>query len=714
MTTRPWTLGEVFVVRHAGFPFDWLESLGVSAEVLADAGRSIETWPVAEQAWERERIEVAYEAERLRLRLRLRELARHPKVKEAVFLSSPDMFENVWARYVDSPLPANNSDNRRVERRIYAYLQRLCAKNETTSFFGPVGYGEVEEDGHSITFVPAKVRRRTFLAYWAVEALAGRAATAPEIWRSLPIRRNPLFQVDVAACEARCDSLDRVVPLSADQILILEAVARLSRAEEIAARCGRPLSFVEDVAMSLFRQGVLVRRLWFRSDQADTLGAFRAALEALPPSASRERWLENIARLDALRADFEVSDLERRRILLSRMEALFVELTGIPARRAGGRLYTDRLIINEETSSPFGLHMGKRAAEDLARALSPLLEMCAVHGRRYQEACIEEVRARSNAPGEVSFLKYAIANRDLRVILPTLPELTAAKGRPAHLSTEGWGDAGPERRFALLDVCLVPGIDGSFHPVLARVHHQLLTRGWMFTFWPDTERVDRMAERWLRDAPTPLAELASGRHNKGYYSFPGPHVAHAPAEMLERDHAVLAAADLKVSFGDGGRPRLRAPDGGELLLYLPLADLTLHPPFTALASPPVVKALRRGGNEHTPRLDMGEATYQRESWELSLAGWNTLSGYALFHRMQGEKVRLGLPRFLFARVAHERKPFLVDTDCPFSVELLRSQARSGMVLLEEMLPAPQDLWLRDDSGRYTFELRMQAERSDRR
>ena len=150
------------------------------------------------------------------------------------------------------------------------------------------------------------------------------------------------------------------------------------------------------------------------------------------------------------------------------------------------------------------------------------------------------------------------------------------------------------------------------------------------------------------------------------------------------------------------------------MLYLPLADLTLHPPFTALASPPVVKALRRGGNEHTPRLDMGEATYQRESWELSLAGWNRLSGYALFQRMQGEKVRLGLPRFLFARVAHERKPFLVDTDCPFSVELLRSQARSGMVLLEEMLPAPQDLWLRDDSGRYTFELRMQAERSDRR
>ncbi len=32
--SETWTLGEVFALRHAGFPFDWLESLGLSVNRL--------------------------------------------------------------------------------------------------------------------------------------------------------------------------------------------------------------------------------------------------------------------------------------------------------------------------------------------------------------------------------------------------------------------------------------------------------------------------------------------------------------------------------------------------------------------------------------------------------------------------------------------------------------------------------------------------------
>jgi hypothetical protein len=38
---------------------------------------------------------------------------------------------------------------------------------------------------------------------------------------------------------------------------------------------------------------------------------------------------------------------------------------------------------------------------------------------------------------------------------------------------------------------------------------------------------------------------------------------------------------------------------------------------------------------------------------------------------------------------------------------VREDAR---VIFEEMLPGPEALWLRDERGRYTFELRVQAER----
>ena len=74
--------------------------------------------------------------------------------------------------------------------------------------------------------------------------------------------------------------------------------------------------------------------------------------------------------------------------------------------------------------------------------------------------------------------------------------------------------------------------------------------------------------------------------------------------------------------------------------------------------------------------------------------------------------RLGLPRFVFARFAGERKPYLFDTHSPFGADLVCHAARNGSsVVLEEMCPGPRELWRRDEEGSYTCELRMQAERA---
>jgi len=117
--------------------------------------------------------------------------------------------------------------------------------------------------------------------------------------------------------------------------------------------------------------------------------------------------------------------------------------------------------------------------------------------------------------------------------------------------------------------------------------------------------------------------------------------------------------------------------GAPLTLYLPLADLTLLSSFVALSHPPVVHAPIRCDQAHCPRLDLGEATCQRERCETTLEGWGKLSGFALFLELQRSKAALGLPRFVFARVSGERKPFLVDTDCPLAVEVLRHFVRSA-------------------------------------
>jgi Lantibiotic dehydratase, N terminus len=705
MTAHAWTLGDVFVLRHAGFPFDWLESVGVGAEVMV-AIHELLDHPEDSACYRT--AEAAYVADRRRLRDRLRELATDSRVQEAVFLSSPDMFENVWVRYVERASDTDNSASRRVERQVYAYLQRLCAKNETTSFFGPVGYGELAGDDDAIEFSSVTPRRRTWIAYWAVEALASRAALEPELWYQLPIRRNPLFLIDRDRGEARCESIAQVVTLDAAQLRLLAELEITDQASELVVHLGWTRDLVETIAMTLFETGVLVRRLWFRSDQPDALGNLCAVIAALPACEARKRWLDDLARLDDSRARFETALLAVRRTLLPRMEAEFSELAHVEARRAGGRLYTDRLIINEEASSPFQLRIGAQAARAIAASLSPLLELGAAAGREYHDSCATRAVEQLAAPVAMGFLDYAARLRELHVPL-AVPRIEADASHVRELPAK-LGIAGDdESRFALPDVCLGRDADRSVRVVLARMHHQLLTRGWMFSFHPDQARVDRVATTWLRDEADALVELASGRHNKGYYTFPGPRVAHAIAELGTSGHVVYAAADLRVTFDDG-RPRLRAPDGTPIRLYMSLADLTLHAPFAALAHPAVLKPRIECAGEHTPRLDLGAATYQRESWDLTLPGSAKLSGFALFVKVQEERRRLGLPRFVFARVTTERKPFLVDLDCPFAIELLRHHARSGTAQLEEMLPTPDQLWLRDEAGRYTFELRMQATR----
>ena len=753
---RSWSLRDIFVLRHPGFPFDWLEGLAVSSEVhseiakLFDAERALVTaaaaqsarvglataksvrrhempppplevsgeWSACYSAWlvQRARAEAAFHADRVRLQHRLHALASDERIQEAVFLSSPDMFENVWCRYVGGTVPLRNSaSHRRTERLVYSYLQRFCAKNETTSFFGPMGYGAIDGDDDAIEFLPAgDQKRRTFIAYWAVEALASAVATEPELWGMLPIRRSPLFTVDEKAAEARCESLGLVESLGADQLRVLGAVARLSDARAIASDLGADVAWVETVAMSLFVKGILIRRIWFRSDHWDALSNLRRAVESLSPCPTRDRWLSHLAELDELRSDFEKAPLRRRRVLLPILEALFSRLARTPPRRAGGHLYTDRLILNEEASSPFQVRVGRRAAARLASALTPALELCASFGEQVQKKFSRRVVAElERIVLPISFDRYAALLRGIAASLPPAPTVTTGVQDVFDLDEAFLPASEDGARFALPDLCLGRGAHGALHPILSSVHHHLLTDGWLFTFHSAPARIEKMVVDWIAGhMKHPLVELATGRHNKGFYSFPGPRAARAAAELVggRGNHQVFPASELGVHL-ENGRPVLRGVDGNRIILYSSLADLTLHPPFTALSAPPVVLAPIRNGDSHVPRLDAGGATYQRERWEVPVADWKSLSGFALFAAVQRERQSLGLPRFVFARVPSERKPFLVDIECPFAVELLKHLTRDSLTIgFEEMLPAPEQLWLRDERGRYTFELRIQAQR----
>jgi len=756
--SRQWTLGEVFVLRHAGFPFDWIEELGVSAELsnglgalldvekelvalaaqaggekastrveaelfrgqLPPAPRHVDAaWSAAADRYVglRRKLDALYAQERARLRARLREHAKDPGVQEAVFLSSPDMYENVWTRYLAAEPGPDTADSRRVERQVYSYLQRFCAKNETASFFGPMGYGEIQGDG-PLEFVtlPENARRRTFFAFWALQELAKAITLEPEIWRRLPMRANPIFRIEGG--RARCTSVGIDVPLPP----ALEPVVAAVRAgdgtmEDVAARVGLEPAALDKLLIPLLKGGIVVRELRYRTDDLEVFESLRATVDALPPSDAREKWRGHLARLEGMRARFEAAPLDERRKILPELEAAFTALTGVAARRGEGQIYTDRLLVYEEAGSKFRLRMGERQGRELAAALSPGLELSAAFGERVQRGFAQQVRERMQGEsGPLDLLQYAskLAPSDAdsqryKALDPVvLPDAALAEGR---VPEELCGSSSPGGRFALPDVCIGRRADGSFDILLARVHHHLLVWNWLGAFYEDRPRLEQVAKRWLQGEPSAasLVEMSFSRRNKAFYRYPGRRILYSISDPLPAGEH-LHATELTVSVGAEG-PILRTPDGERLWLYLPLADFSTHLPYAALAHPLVLHAPLRAPAPHLPRLRLGDATYQRARWDVALPALPKLGGLELLLALQRERRRHGWPRFVFGRVPSERKPFLLDTESPFAAELLRHLIRGEpTVSFEEMHPAPDELFLQDERGRYTFELRMQAER----
>jgi lantibiotic biosynthesis dehydratase-like protein len=753
-----WTLGEVFVLRHAGFPFDWLEGLGFSeglrSEVAAllederalveavrtaageDAARTAREalekgkeptlkakyGPECAQALERYRshrvaLSARYVEERQGLRRRLRERAAEPAIQEAVFFSNPAMYENVWSRYLEGEPRPDNSDARRVERQVYTYLQRFCAKNETTSFFGPISYGECDgEDGEDVRVVPSgSTRRRTFLTFWAVTELARAVAREREVRRHLPLRLNPLFKVE--AGRASCEPLKLEVELSPEAERLLAVLPGAPTLGAASSVLGQPLEAVQRLVLPLMKSALVLLGLPFVANDFGTFSSLREAVAALPASEAREHWLSRLDELERLRGEFEGAGLARRRELLQALETRFTEYTGKPARRGEGQVYSDRLILYEEASSPFRLKLGRRFSEEMAAKLSGALGLSAAYGDSVQRSYREQVRdALGPEERPLDFLEYAVRLRPDQVagsrFAPVPPILLDEDlSRARTLPEDFLGTSQPGGRYSLPDVCLAATGKG-FEVMCARVHHHLMLWSWLSAFYPDRARYESVAGQWLEREPAAkgLVGLAIRRRNKGFYVYPGRKLMYSVSDVLDVEQGALKPHDVKVLPTREG-PVLVDGEGKRLSLYMPLDDFNTYAPFAALAHPQVLHAKLRTKGRHLPRLHVGGAVYQRERWELPTTLFSQVSGMDLLLAVERERRASGWPRFVFMRSTVERKPYLIDTVSPFALELLLYLSRGAEQLsVEEMYPAPEQLWLKDERGRYTCEMRMQAVR----
>lgn len=129
----------------------------------------------------------------------------------------------------------------------------------------------------------------------------------------------------------------------------------------------------------------------------------------------------------------------------------------------------------------------------------------------------------------------------------------------------------------------------------------------------------------------------------------------------------------------------------------------------------------RAPESHLPRLTIDRLVVARESWSIHPADLTflspSLSQAESFLAARRWQQATALPRFVFFKIPEETKPCFLDFASPLYVEHFRRMARrmlreshnDARLLLSEMLPAPEQLWLSDAEGRrYTSEIRLVA------
>lgn len=708
-----------FLLRATGLPFDWF-------------GRMVETpaWAAGDEA--------AWAARVAEARAGLRGLVGRPLFEEAVFMCGSALDGMDWAGWLADP--RRNSRARGRERALLRYAQRLCAKNDSTSFFGAVGAGRIDRVQGVEVVHPVAARRRVLVAQWVVQRLLDRAAEALRAEGGFVERpeRGPGLVVDARGASAHRVGARGQLRRQDGEAGGEGVVALVERADGATAAGG-------GVVERLIDDGLLRSWTELPTGLEDPLAEAAARLRRQPAGPARDRWLARLGELEAMRAAFEAARYPERRALLAEMEARVAALLGEAPRRRAGRFYASRGLLIEvcgRTEEPVGLPAGWAAAA--AAPLASFLDLGLLG------AALERARFRAwfdarAGVGEAPWREVAAALRDDPVGFETAggPEVEALRAAeravrahlrariaehltahgpevPCVLSPEEIGPllepvadllAGAGAAFANPDLMIARVHDRPV-PILAECHHLPCLTPYLLPGLAQRDAIVADARALLAElcAPARPALVASYQHSLVSLADDHGEVALELSGTAARPRARRASfAELTVRrTGDGFAFTVPTYDGRRRAV-VPLTRLTRLDRAAAAfpVVPPDVDAWLRaeGGPDPLPRLCWGDLVIRRRRWRVRSDDWSAPTPRAAAARLRalcGD----ALPRFTFVTTGAEPKPILIDWANALSVELAVWLARrSRTLILEEMLPGPGELWLRGPDGLHTSELR---------
>lgn len=244
--------------------------------------------------------------------------------------------------------------------------------------------------------------------------------------------------------------------------------------------------------------------------------------------------------------------------------------------------------------------------------------------------------------------------------------------------------------------------------VLDRLHDAVLLTPWETQFREDGAACLAGRDAEIRRALSGFTVLNVIAHRSD--GAPPPEL---PGPVLELGGATAGPGRRRIGLdelyvhSDGRRALLYAKGTKEpLLLHNGEHDTALH---TALALPRI-RLPRLGDLPRVPRLTWDNVVISRRRWQVGRASFDALGQADDDRGLLVAAARLrqvhDLPAAFYARSGREREPFYVDTRSPALLEgLARLAAAADRVTMTEVLPGPDECWLRDGDHRFAAELR---------
>lgn len=524
--------------------------------------------------------------------------------------------------------------------------------------------------------------------------------------------------------------------------------------ERDAAVCGTPLPEARAVTAlrSLEELGAVVTGPEFPYGVHDALALLRSrAVESAHHKAEQH--------LDAVEAALEdlasASDEHRRATAITAVETAFTAATGEAPRRAAGVTYGDRTVYNEDCSSEYGsMLIGEPLPGLMERELAFVYDLFLVLPRvRLQEtrrmmrrwfqgvfgagatvtvhdfvtACLRHDAALSAGFDEVEAVVSARS-----VALTALLAPAQQTGHVHHISAEAIAAAraltdepspavcNPDLMLAAEDADAVARGDflavvGDLHAAEEGLSHSLFAP-WMEKASPDQALGEQVAEayRAILEPDEDLADVTHRHRSKHYARTDLPCL---DVEAGDRSplsvHARTRLHELMISDTARGL-RLHRPGGdrGLRLTSPPLywQGVRARNPFAPFSFPQRVDGLPvpLGDRPSLPRLVHGRVVLQRAMWALPATAFHGRTWFAGFRGVQDLRTRHRLPRHVFVKFPQEVKPLYCDLDSPLLVRQVSHLAKAAgnrSLVVSEMIPAPDRLWLASSRGKVTSEFR---------